>query len=545
MGLISTEVEVNAIGNVKYYEDLGYYIPRVYENYKWAIKRGTKIKVKVSDLSSGSNVVVKVKCDCCGKEKDLEYSKYIKNIKSNNNLYLCSCDLTHRDYINGISPDIIKNEITDFYTKNKKFPLYNEFTEENGFSFSYSKMHSVLKNNNIDYKNLLCEIDFLKAPSNINYYDKYVEYLKEYFHKNPTVGFYSMSRNKKKIFTPDIRWLIKNCPDKNVKDVETFRTYLGIKPHELTEEECIKQILQMAKEFNRPLMYDDFRSREYRKVAINDIKKYWGSLNKMKKTLGLEIVQESMIDKALNKEEFDNVIEEICEYVRQDNRNFITTREINTNKKWNNYCSLNKYAINYYKISFCDLLNKRGITLGKQGRGFNFYFEDGEHTASQYEYMFSKFLKNNGFIYNKNYFRDVKYNTFIKNYTKNMNCDYVLNLNGENVYIEIAGIIEVYKTWYYENKEISTSKSKEIYRKKLSKKEKMLKSNNLKYFILFPCDLTTENFKNIILNPSLELKYSIECFHQNNIDWKKVKKIGELDYSKNVYRFKNDKLKVS
>ena len=74
MGLISTEVEVNAIGNVKYYEDLGYYIPRVYENYKWVIKRGTKIKVKVSDLSSGSNVVVKVKCDCCGKEKDLEYS---------------------------------------------------------------------------------------------------------------------------------------------------------------------------------------------------------------------------------------------------------------------------------------------------------------------------------------------------------------------------------------------------------------------------------------------------------------------------------------
>lgn len=196
-------------------------------------------------------------------------------------------------------------------------------------------------------------------------------------------------------------------------------------------------------------------------------------------------------------------------------------------------------------MSLYDLLNKRGISLGEQGRGFSFNFEDGEHTTSQYEYMFSKFLKENGFIYNKDYFRDVKYKTFIQNYNKNMNCDYMLNLNGEKVYIEIAGMIDAYKTWYYRNKEIITSKSKENYRKKLSEKEKMLKSNNLKYFILFPCDLTTENFKNIILNPSLELKYSIECFHQNNIDWKKVKKIGELDYSKNVYRFKNDKLKVS
>lgn len=73
----------------------------------------------------------------------------------------------------------------------------------------------------------------------------------------------------------------------------------------------------------------------------------------------------------------------------------------------------------------------------------------------------------------------------------------------------------------------------------------MLKSNNLKYFILFPCDLTTENFKKIISNPSLELKHNIECFHQNNIDWHKVREIGELDYSKNVYRFKNNELKAS
>lgn len=57
-----------------------------------------------------------------------------------------------------------------------------------------------------------------------------------------------------------------------------------------------------------------------------------------------------------------------------------------------------------------------------------------------------------------------------------------------------------------------------------------------------------ERFKELVKIKCKELDIeiiAIECFHQNNIDWKKVKKIGELDYSKNVYRFKNDKLKVS
>ena len=80
-------------------------------------------------------------------------------------------------------------------------------------------------------------------------------------------------------------------------------------------------------------MYDDFRNYGYRKVTITDIRKHWGSLNKMKKSLGLEIVQESMLDRSLNKEELDNVLDEICEYVRKDSRKFITTREKNSNKK--------------------------------------------------------------------------------------------------------------------------------------------------------------------------------------------------------------------
>ena len=190
----------------------------------------------------------------------------------------------------------------------------------------------------------------------------------------------------------------------------------------------------------------------------------------------------------------------------------------------------------YFNISFTEYLKTFGIVFDKQGNGLNYDFEDGEHVTSQFEYMFSKYLKENGFEYNKSYIRDVKYRDFIPTYKGNMNCDYVIDINGIKLYIEIAGIIADYKTWYYENKPITYSKSKEKYRLKLAEKEQMLKDNGLNYFILFPCDLTKENFENILFNCSEKLQQNIERFYKNNIDWEKVRKIGELDYSQDVIR---------
>ena len=112
----------------------------------------------------------------------------------------------------------------------------------------------------------------------------------------------------------------------------------------------------------------------------------------------------------------------------------------------------------------------------------------------------------------------------------------MIAIPGDTKASTIAGIIADYKTWYYENKVISYSKSKEQYRIKLLEKETMLKNENLHYYILFPCDLTNNNFQNILFNDNLDLKNKIESFYKNNIDWNKVRSIGELDYSQNVIR---------
>ena len=51
--------------NIKHYEKLGYIIEKLnYDHGTWHIKRGTKILVKVSDLSKGSNVKITAICEC-------------------------------------------------------------------------------------------------------------------------------------------------------------------------------------------------------------------------------------------------------------------------------------------------------------------------------------------------------------------------------------------------------------------------------------------------------------------------------------------------
>ena len=115
-----------------------------------------------------------------------------------------------------------------------------------------------------------------------------------------------------------------------------------------------------------------------------------------------------------------------------------------------------------------------------------------------------------------------------------MNCDYLIHINDKDIYIEIAGIIEAYKKYFFSNKKITCSKSKENYRQKLSIKQSMLKENNLNYYILFPCDLTKENISKILEEDSIALRKNIESFIKNNINWNKVSQIGELKYKDDI-----------
>lgn len=91
MGLITEEVEVCACSNKqKYYEDLGYNIPRE-KGYNGRIRvpRGSKIKVKVKHLPPKSAVHVNVECDKCCSLLNIPYHLYQRS-KSPNEKYYCN-----------------------------------------------------------------------------------------------------------------------------------------------------------------------------------------------------------------------------------------------------------------------------------------------------------------------------------------------------------------------------------------------------------------------------------------------------------------------
>lgn len=90
--LLSKEIEIKLTGStIKYYEDLGYYIPKhIDKQNRVSVKKGTKIKVKVDDLSHGTHTKVKVKCDYCGEEFEKAYYKYIEQ-KNKTNIQKDAC----------------------------------------------------------------------------------------------------------------------------------------------------------------------------------------------------------------------------------------------------------------------------------------------------------------------------------------------------------------------------------------------------------------------------------------------------------------------
>lgn len=367
---------------------------------------------------------------------------------------------------------------------------------------------------------------------------KYNEYVEEFIKKSVELGKPITHSNLRKepFCLPDARWYVKHCPDDSVTRWAEFVDWCGFiaKGKTPSKEKVTNLIYKLQEELGRPLMYDDFRGVGCYHVPIEIIREYWGTINKMKEELGLDIVQESMIDRHLSKEQFENMLLDIQHYVFSDGRNFITTKEIDSNDNWIGSNTLRKYSKEYYNKTLSEVLMDYGISLGKQGRGINFNFKDGEHIASQFEYMFSKYLKSYGLKYNVDYFRDVKYSTFIPDCKNNMNCDYVIHINGKTIYIEIAGIIEAYKEWFFNDRPITNRKSREKYRLKLLEKRKMLRDNNLIYFILFPCDLTHDNFKSILTDSSISLRKRIESFMKNNIDWVKVRDSGELKYNSDI-----------
>jgi DNA-directed RNA polymerase subunit M/transcription elongation factor TFIIS len=109
---------VNIIPNskhFKYYESLGYNIPKHFNKStnKMVVKHGTKIEVKVEHLTKGSHVKVLCQCDNCKKELLV----YYQNIKSEK--YICQKCTANSENIKKTKSNRHKGKIISEETKKK------------------------------------------------------------------------------------------------------------------------------------------------------------------------------------------------------------------------------------------------------------------------------------------------------------------------------------------------------------------------------------------------------------------------------------------
>lgn len=270
----------------------------------------------------------------------------------------------------------------------------------------------------------------------------------------------------------------------------------------MSKEKASEIIINKYNELQRPLLQCDFEGVETTNtsVGIRVIWRIWGNFTTMIKDLGLP--EHDYYYKPNNKnyiphEDIINSIKVVCDSVKKTGRNIVmypdfkqfVDIDVSTIRR---HCELDNTILN-------DLVKKYGCELQQAGNGLNYEFEDGEKTVSKFEYDFSNFLRNNGFVYSKDYFRNIYYKKLDSKYNGNMNCDYMIVLNNHKVYIELAGILgnKTYQDAYRNNIPIK-SKSKELYRQKLYQKRDIFERNNLEYYILLPDEMNENIYKNIL-----------------------------------------------
>jgi len=93
MGLITQEVEIKLGNNIKYYESLGYIIPKFKDEHgRLRVLNDTKIIVKTLDLKKGCHILVEVQCKGCDKIlKAVFWKDYVKVIEKHGEYYCVHC----------------------------------------------------------------------------------------------------------------------------------------------------------------------------------------------------------------------------------------------------------------------------------------------------------------------------------------------------------------------------------------------------------------------------------------------------------------------
>jgi hypothetical protein len=284
------------------------------------------------------------------------------------------------------------------------------------------------------------------------------------------------------------RWFVKHCPNPNVSDYNSFmEKEIGIIPSYNMSKEMVLGIVKIeAGKLGRRPMKKDFGKGTNVGISSSLVKKTFGSFENLASELGYEY---SHFGGSMYQKTIDEIIYFTKQFILSIDEDEFTINEYNKYMKNNEIHLAFSTAKNNYEEEIGSRFRDFFLLFGKKlvypGRGKVKIFDDGEKCFSTYEIVFSTLLKERyNMIYNQDYFRDIRYSSFLSDIKTKQNCDYFFQ--NRNLVVEIAGVLRYYERFFYEDDVILSSESKEKYRISLSEKERYLKILKIPYLFIFP-----------------------------------------------------------
>lgn len=397
--------------------------------------------------------------------------------------------------INGIQKKAIDINYEDLVI------LYNQFIDKNGRVPLIAEgklinnlpqqriIKRILAENNITYNDFINQFGKVKhVRSNISFYNDYVNKFKEICIKeNKTLTISDLTNNTYGL--PSATWLVRNCPDLTVKTFNDFVIWCGLKTNMTTKDKYYveKQLKDLQIKLGRPITYKDLNSKNINVSSIV-VNRIWGSLSNCKKELGL---LKTLPTQPKSFEYYKQNLEEVLDYINKHTaKKIITWADIENVPIIHSEHKTYTRSFTNAGIDIFAFIKSKGFDMNPSLFSFHYTFNDGERVVSSLEYSFSLYLRELGYKYNEDYYRNVMYKSFtLYNKKSRINCDYVLN----NKYIEIAGVIQ-YVNGKWETYNFS-SKQENNYRDKLILKKQILEDNNIDYLFLFPEDFYGDEYK--------------------------------------------------
>lgn len=399
---------------------------------------------------------------------------------------------------NQLSYDNLVYLYKEYIQKNGRAPTTVECVSKNNLP-QMRVVNRILKDNQVTYKEFM---GLLGKNSHVRTEGgDFNVYLQKYKEVSERLGRAPLEKEltKNNWGLPSANWLVKNCLEPSVDSYDKFVVWTGCHSNKIkrwTKDEVVSSLKSYEQKINRGLKKSDITPEN---VGFSLI-----VINRLFGTFGNAIAECGLSKYIPDKKPLSHykaVLKDVvCDYRRKGEMTYISWSDIESGVYGDttyNHKTFRKVFENHGE-NINAFIKSCGCMLNSRGVGYRYTFDDGEMVRSNLEYKYSKFLRGLGFMFNRDYFRDVKYRNF--SYEKSrIDCDYVV-ANGDNrIYIEIAGMMYKPKqsNWRIYN---YPSERANTYRDTILKKEKILKNINVSYLILFHDDFENDEYKNKTLD---------------------------------------------